>query len=329
MQLTDIAVLEHANTLLSNNHSFWLCTITNTYGSAPRPIGSLFITDGVQRFGSISGGCLEDAFVDMLNDDYFNKCNQVFVYGEHGQQAASYAELPCGGRIQLLIEYIDANQIERDYFQQWLDLAHDQRPYQRTVHLDSQSRQLCAIDSNAPPLHSIEQIGDEIKLHYQEIFQLLLIGIGLVSEQIARLGLLSGFDVKVCDMRKELSNTWQFDKKHGGVDITWMSPDDFVSQYTTSNSAVLALAHDPRLDDVALMTVFESKAFYIGAMGSVRTTEKRLERLKRICGFNDQQLSRLNAPIGLHIGSKTPVEIAIATMADIIRVRHGVSKQEL
>ncbi|MDN3652909.1 XdhC family protein [Thalassotalea ponticola] len=329
MQFSDIKVIEQALDRLKNNHSVWLATITHTYGSAPRPIGSIFVTDGRIRFGSISGGCLEDAFVEMIEADHFEMKNQRFIYGRHGQQEAIYGELPCGGRIELALEYIDANQGNVQHFQQWFDCAQQNIPYQRCVYWHSDQRQITPLVTCHQPMANIEQGDGFISIRYQEVFQLLLVGIGLVTEHIARLAMLNGYQVRVCDMRRELADTWQFDAQRGGVDITWMSPDEFVEQYATSHSAVLTLAHDPRLDDVALMSVFNTQAFYIGAMGSVRTTKNRLERLKRICGLNEQQLQRLHAPIGLNIGSKTPIEIAIATMADIIRVRYNIDKCSL
>jgi xanthine dehydrogenase accessory factor len=94
-------------------------------------------------------------------------------------------------------------------------------------------------------------------------------------------------------------------------------------------TAVVALTHDPKIDDTALMEAVKTDAFYIGVMGSLRTSEKRRERLLRIGGLNEQQVERIRMPIGLNIGSKTPAEIALSVMADIVRVRQGLTKPEL
>ena len=332
MQLTDIHVIQQTHDWLNNNKTVWLCTILATYGSAPRPIGSIFATDGNIRAGSISGGCLEDAFIDLINQGRFNKSSEVFVYGNHSNDDNLVKELPCGGTIRLLVERIQANEQSINYLQHWLNVVQQAKAFCRTI------------DIGSATLHEIECLNDEcqnavietnnetentITLNYAQVFSLLIVGIGQVSEDVAKLGLMSGFDVKICDMRRELASSWQFDKQRNGIDVTWMSPDLFIEKFANKRSAVLALAHDPKIDDTALMSVFDSQAFYIGAMGSTRTTAKRVERLQRICDINESQLKRLHAPIGLNIGSKTPMEIAISIMADVIRCRHNIAKDQL
>ncbi|WP_371373134.1 XdhC family protein [Thalassotalea aquiviva] len=327
MQLSDKPVIEQAVNYIQQNKPFWLCTILNTYGSAPRPIGSIFVTDGGQRFGSISGGCLEDAFVEMLKQGKFNQPTQLFTYGQHAVSASIYRELPCGGTIELLVEYIPPVTKHQEHFQQWLQFADKQQPFSRVIELDGDAKHVSLL--NDTPAQQVVTAPHQVTLAYEQVITLLLIGIGQVTEQLARLGILAGYQVKVCDTRKGLSDSWHFNKARGGVDIIWMSPDLFVEKYANGRSAVLALAHDPSIDDVALMSVFDTSAFYIGAMGSTRTSNARIERLQRICDIPLQQLERLHAPIGLNIGSKTPVEIAIATLADIIRVQHKINKEAL
>ncbi|WNC73914.1 XdhC family protein [Thalassotalea psychrophila] len=327
MQLTDINVITKAQQWLSENRTIWLCTILKTYGSAPRPIGSIFLTDGDERVGSISGGCLEDAFVNMIKQDKFLTPAELFTYGEHAVEQDIVRELPCGGTIRLLVEYFTPTKINHTAITHWLELAQTQQAFLREIFFTNKT-------SATKPLidDSVQQVvetRESVQLAYAQVYSLLLVGIGQVTEHIAQLGLQAGFDVKVCDMRKELASSWHFTKANGGVDIHWQSPDQFIERYANKRSAVLALAHDPRVDDVAMMSVFDTPAFYIGAMGSIRTTDKRHERLKRICSLSDAQLTRLIAPIGLNIGSKTPFEIAISTMADIIRVRHGINKELL
>ncbi|MEW6996418.1 XdhC family protein [Colwelliaceae bacterium BS250] len=324
MQLTDKHVIEQANAWMQNNKTIWLCTILNTYGSAPRPIGSLFITDGEQRCGSISGGCLEDAFVTMLNNGEFQQSSDIFTYGNHAIEQDIVRELPCGGTIRLLVECFISNQENQHHLTSLLELANKQQPFTRTINLQQQSKCLNKISGENIP--AIYESTDVVVLAYAQVFSLLLVGIGQVTEHIAQLGLMAGFEVKLCDMRKELASSWRFTKENGGVDVDWMSPDLFVEKYSNKRSAVLALAHDPRIDDPALMSVFDTDSFYIGAMGSHKTSANRSERLQRICEITPEQLTRLHAPIGLHIGSKTPVEIAISTLADIIRVKNGIAK---
>ncbi len=327
MQLTDLNVIKEAHTWLSTNKAVWLCTILNTYGSAPRPIGSIFATDGDKRAGSISGGCLEDAFIEMINQGQFNELAQIFSYGNHAQEKDIIRELPCGGTIRLLVEYIPATSIHIDHLSTWLGFANAKQPFVREIHLTSEQKSV--VSSDTTPASQVIESSESVILTYAQVWSLLLIGIGQVTEHVAKLGLMAGFDVKLCDMRKELAASWSFTAEHGGVDVQWQSPDLFIEQHCNERSAVLALAHDPRIDDVALMTVVDCNAFYSGAMGSSRTTKNRNERLQRICQLSEQQLSTIHAPIGLNIGSKTPMEIAIAVLADVIRVRHGKDKSEL
>ncbi|WP_371189064.1 XdhC family protein [Thalassotalea maritima] len=329
MQLPDVSVLTAAQQFIEMNQPFWLCTIINTYGSAPRPIGSIFITDGEKRYGSISGGCLEDGFVKMLSENHFTKQNQLFTYGKHLQDEHIVRELPCGGTIELLIEYVLPTTENFAHFSQWLALVNAKQALHRSVKLSTQTRQVSDSTNQQRLSTTVEKTETTVTCHYQQILQLLIIGVGSVSEHVARLGIQSGYDVKVCDMRKDLANSWHLNDNDDGSPIYWASPDNFVEQYANANTAVLALAHDPRLDDVALMEAFNSDAFYIGAMGSIRTTQARIERLQRICQVSEQALTRLHAPIGLNIGSKTPMEIAIAIMADVLRCQRGIAKSEL
>ncbi|EAS43940.1 XdhC family protein [Photobacterium profundum] len=331
MQLTDHYVLQQVFAWLKDNQPVWLCTIVATYGSAPRPIGSLFATNGHDRIGSISGGCLEESFVAMLKEEgsVFNEAASLFSYGNHITDQGSVLELPCGGTITLLIERLQPDQVTLHQYAQWVELAEYKKPFQRQVCLrtgqvtlqtdiDFLSLQPSKMGTGA----SVSDVS--VTLYYSHVWQLLILGISQVSYHVAQLGLMAGYEVKICDMREELKDAWHFAAKQGGVDITWLSPDLFVDQYCDKQTAVLALAHDPRIDDLGLMGALESSAFYIGAMGSLRTSEKRVERLHRIGEYDYDTLVRLHAPIGLDIGSKTPMEIAIAIMADIISHKNKV-----
>ena len=211
MQLTDIPVFVAAKHLLAQNQHFWLCTILNTYGSAPRPIGSVFITDGEHRYGSISGGCLEDAFVEMLNQNKFEQHNQLFTYGDHATEQGVVRELPCGGTIELLIEYIEVNNINTEHFLQCANHAINRLPFKRQMTLQSNTRECLELKDFA--VKQVEKSADNVVLNYSKVFTLLLIGIGQVTEEIARLGLQAGFEVKICDMRSSLPQAGRLIKK--------------------------------------------------------------------------------------------------------------------
>ena len=149
---------------------------------------------------------------------------------------------------------------------------------------------------------------------------MLIIGAGQISNYLAQMGLALDYNIIVCDPREEYADTWHVP----GCEFTRGMPDDVISELNLdSHSAVVAVTHDPKLDDLALIEALKSPAFYVGALGSRLNTAKRKQRL---AGFDLSQaeLDRLHGPVGLRIGSKTPPEIAVSILAEMTAVRHGV-----
>lgn len=287
----------------------WLCTVVRTYGSSPRPVGSLFLTDGKFRIGSISGGCLEQHFLNMLPQLRPMPRAFKFSYGGH-LSAASNVELPCGGTIDLLIEYIDSHAQVNDILH-FLDQIIEGKPLERSVSMPSGKQQLQPIGSNLCRLHGAQ-------VAYKKPYQLLILGASSVAEKVCELALANHFMVRVCDFRESFIDGWT-----GDALIDVMSPDSFIDKYCHEQTAVLALAHDPRVDDLGLMAALENKPHFIGAIGSKNTTKARCERFQRCFGFSEDTLSSIHMPIGFDIGSKTPISIAIAIMAQLIAHQHG------
>jgi len=155
-------------------------------------------------------------------------------------------------------------------------------------------------------------------------WRLLIIGAGQLSAFIAQIAVGMDYNVTVCDPREEYRQSWRVK----GVEVVHAMPDDLViDMRLDSRSAVVALTHDPKLDDLALMEALKSEAFYVGAIGSRVNNAKRRERLKEF-DLSDEQLARLHGPIGLYIGSKTPSEIAISILAELTAVKNGVELPE-
>lgn len=155
-------------------------------------------------------------------------------------------------------------------------------------------------------------------------WMMLLIGAGHLSQYVSQMALLLGYRVIVCDPREEYAKIWQVP----GTELTTMMPDDAVQQYAQqARSIVLALTHDPKLDDLALLDALQSPAFYVGAIGSQRNCDLRRQRLKSL-GITGAQLQRLHAPVGLSIGSHTPPEIAVSILAHITQLRNVVDQVE-
>ncbi|MEC6796417.1 XdhC family protein [Photobacterium sp. S4TG1] len=316
MNALDKHVLLDCQTWMQQGKTVWLCTILSTYGSAPRPVGALFATEGDIRSGSISGGCIEDAFMKLIQQHELDKPLQLFDYGNHLATNGSHYELPCGGHISLLIEHLYPNDCH--FVDDWLVAAEQTPAFIRAINIETEQRRIISgADITTYP-------SPWLTVHYQQHWQLLLLGISQVSEEVARLAVRAGFTVRLCDIRENYSQSWRWTAAEGGIDVEWCSADAFVERYTNAYTAVLALAHDPRVDDMGLMGALESNAFYIGALGSHANSARRRERLMRIGEYNPSQLARLHAPIGLAIGSKTPFEIAIAVIAEVIAVKNGI-----
>ena len=147
-----------------------------------------------------------------------------------------------------------------------------------------------------------------------------MIGAGQLSRVLAEMAKPLDFQVFVCDPREEYYSTLELPQ------VTWLPgmPDDVVTEFKPdANTAIVALTHDPKLDDMALIEALKSPAFYVGALGSRRNNDKRRERLA-LFDLSSDEIARLHGPIGLHIGSHTPAEIAVSILAEIVSVKNGV-----
>lgn len=310
---TDRDVLQHALTWIQAGHHVILVTVAKTWGSSPRPAGSLMIIrDDGQHFGSVSGGCVEEDLIQrylttQLSDHYPTLIN----YGVDRQQASRFG-LPCGGRLELIIEQLESA-VPLELLLNRIDQG------------ELLTRRLC-LHTGEVSLHSASRVDDfdyndaTVNKVFGPAWQLLLIGAGHLSQCVARLALTLNYHVIICDPREEYRRGWEIEQ----VQLTQLMPDDAVAQLTMPvRSIVLALTHDPKLDDMALMQALTSNYFYVGALGSHRSAQLRRERLLKL-GLTSKQCEQLHAPVGLAIGSQTPAEIAIAILAEITAARHHI-----
>jgi len=314
---TDQDVLQTAHDWLQQGHEVILVTVLKTWGSSPRPPGSLMIMrrDGVLH-GSVSGGCVEEDLVQryrnqQLSDRYPTRVN----YGVKRDDATRFG-LPCGGRLELLVEQLN----DSEQLQQLLEALQQQQLMAR--HVDLQTGKITLQAARA------EQDFAYTNIYVRKIFgpqwNMLLIGAGHLSQYVSQMALMLGYRVIVCDPREEYAQSWQVD----GTELTTLMPDDAVQHYVQQpRSIVVALTHDPKLDDMALLDALTSSAFYVGAIGSQKNCESRRQRLKEL-GITSSQLQRLHAPVGLSIGSHTPPEIAVSIMAEITQQRNIESVTE-
>lgn len=308
---TDREILETAITWLEQGYQPALVTVAKTWGSSPRPLGSLMLMreDGIHA-GSVSGGCVEEDLVARYrNKQLTGQFPTMIDYGIDREEATRFG-LPCGGRLELCVEQLESS----EQLKTLLDKSKNNELITRRVCLNTGEVSLHA--ALADDEFSYTQ--DTIKKVFGPSWQLLLIGAGQLSQYVAQIALMLDYRVTICDPREEYEKNWTMQE----TEFVKIMPDEAVMAYANhKRSIVITLTHDPKLDDMALIDGLASKALYIGALGSRRNNDKRCERLK-IMGVTPQQLQRLHAPVGLAIGSHTPPEIAVSIMAEITAVRH-------
>jgi xanthine dehydrogenase accessory factor len=313
MDSVDLQVLKSSVEWLHAGHRVVLATVVETWGSAPRPPGALLaIRDDGQVSGSVSGGCVEDDLIDRIrNHALAGDKPEIVLYGISKEQAARFG-LPCGGRLQIVLEPLaDAAALT-----QLLKRIGQRELIARTLDLETGVATL----SPASRKDVLAFNGKTLTTIHGPRWRLLIIGAGQLSRYLAQMAMALDYNVVVCDPREEYANSWDVPD----VDFDRGMPDDVIMQLDLdSHSAVVAVTHDPKLDDLALIEALKSAAFYVGALGSRLNTAKRKERLAEF-DLSKGELDRLHGPVGLRIGSKTPPEIAVAILAEMTAVRYGI-----
>jgi xanthine dehydrogenase accessory factor len=312
MDSLDLQVLSQAREWFTQGHKVWLVTVIETWGSAPRPPGALLCLrgDGLVA-GSVSGGCVEDDLIDRLRHGERVATPSLIAYGVTKEEAARFG-LPCGGNLRLVQEPLHSVA--------WIDEV-----LSRTARHELVARRLSLASGDV--IVEAARRGDAFSFDGAQLvalfgprWRLLLIGAGQLSRAVAQMALMVDFEVICCDPRDEYNLTWDV----SGTTFSKAMPDDLVTELQLDpHSAVCALTHDPKLDDLVLLEALKSPAFYIGALGSRANTEKRRERLAMF-DLSPAEIDRLHGPIGLDIGSKTPAEIAVSIVAEIVAVKNGV-----
>lgn len=311
MQALDQQTLIDALEWLENTNP-WLCTIVKTTGSSPRPVGSIMVLaeDGRQS-GSISGGCIEEDLVEQLKSGSLTTVRpQIIEYGINAEENERLG-LPCGGRLSILLQRLTAT--DQSWLLGVLTALEERKCVQRSLDFATGSTAVETVLRFSPL-----QLTDKHMLHcFGPRMRMLLVGAGQLAQSLAELGQAMEYEIIVTDPREQFLRQWQ----GPAVELIHGMPDDVVRRHASDqHSAIITLTHDPRIDDMALMEALESDAWYVGALGSKRTTEKRLQRLRQL-DIPESRVARLHAPVGLPIGSKTPIEIAVAIMAELTQLR--------
>jgi len=311
MDSVDLAVLKTLREWQTGGLPLWLVTVAGTFGSSPRPPGAMLALrgDGLS-VGSVSGGCIEDDLVLRAQRGQLpaERC-ELLSYGVTREEARRFG-LPCGGAMQLVVEPVH----QADWVEKVLHLVQNGQLVRRALHLDS-SRVVLDDASRADNLFFD---GKMLSTVHGPRWRLLIIGAGQTSAYLARMAQALDYLVIVCDPREEMRQSWDVP----GTMLTSEMPDDAVLALQADGcTAIIALTHDPKLDDMALLEALKSPAFYVGALGSKANNAKRRERLA-LFDLTPEEIARLHGPVGLSIGSRTPPEIAMSILAHLISVRN-------
>ncbi|MFZ4760817.1 MAG: XdhC family protein [Burkholderiaceae bacterium] len=316
MDSLDLQVLRQARDWLRAGRRTWLVTVAETWGSAPRPAGALLcLRDDGLVVGSVSGGCVEDDLIDRVRHGERVDRPSTIVYGVTKDEAARFG-LPCGGTLRLVQEPLrDAG---------WIDALLERTGRHELVArvLDLRDGSVTLEPGSRGDAFSLAD--DTLRQVFGPRWRMLVIGAGQLSRVLAEMALALDFEVIVCDPREEYHLTWDVPN----TTFTKEMPDDAVLRLELdAHAAVVAVTHDPKLDDMVLLEALKSPAFYVGALGSRANTAKRKERLK-LFDLGDAEIDRLHGPIGLDIGSRTPAEIAVSILAEIVAVKNGVALRQ-
>jgi len=323
MESLDLRVLADALAWKDAGHAVSLVTVVETWGSAPRPPGALLAVrdDGVVS-GSVSGGCVEDDLIARTKAA-MNQAVQpslakpaMLAYGVSKEEAARFG-LPCGGTLRLVQEPLQ----DVSWVEDVLARTADHQLVSRTLTLATGAVTLGA----AVRGQTMQFDGSVLTTLFGPRWRLLLIGAGQLSQAVASMATALDFEVLVCDPREEYALTLQVHPDAGVRRVEGM-PDDVVRELQVdAHTAIVALTHDPKLDDMALLEALGSDAFYVGALGSRRNQETRKKRLAEHFDLTQEQLARLHGPVGLRIGARTPAEIAVSILAEIIQIKNMVA----
>ena len=297
-----------------------LATVISTWGSAPRPVGAqlAIASDGAFQ-GSVSGGCVEGAVILQAQSAMEDGQCRVLHFGVADEDAFAVG-LACGGDIQILVEPIDLGDgPEKQLIEKAAIAARNRKPFAYSVNLTDWSRELVGPEGLTAGIHD-----DLFVQIVNPSLRMVIIGAVHITQSLSAMARMADFEVFLIDPRESFATTERF-PNDVFIDA-W--PDDALREIgLDSHTAVITLSHDPKIDTPALAVALRSDAFYIGALGSRKTHAKRVSQLQAE-GFTDAEITKIHGPIGLNIGSKTPAEISVSILAEVIeRLRKSETRR--
>jgi xanthine dehydrogenase accessory factor len=313
MDNVDLQVLRQVTQWCADGRRVVLGTITRTWGSAPRPPGSVVaIRDDGLVTGSVSGGCIEDDLIDKAREGVLAEGKpNVVRYGIDADAAHRFG-LPCGGLIELVLEPV----LPRTRLGELLERLSKGERLRRVLTIATGD----VVLEPAGDTDELQLSETTLVTHHGPRWRLVLIGAGQMTQYLAQMARALDYEVIVCDPRDEYATGFAVE----GATLSRHMPDDLIAELKPDgHTAIIALTHDPKLDDLALMEALRSPAFYVGAIGSRANQAKRKQRLIEHFGLQDDEFERLHGPVGLKNGARTPPEIAIGILAELTAVRYG------
>lgn len=276
----------------------------------------LSIREDGQVVGSVSGGCIEDDLIDRVRRRGIEQTlPEVVKYGITADEAHRFG-LPCGGTIELVLEPL----VKASGIGSLCSAIENGEIVSRTLNLLTGNvtiRPALAIDG-------IFLSEDTLTTVHGPRYRMLVIGAGQLSKYLCSIAVGLDYQVTVCDPREDYIEEWNV----AGTKLVRTMPDDTVIEMRLDERcAVIALTHDPKLDDLALMEALQTPAFYVGALGSRRNNSARHKRLGEF-DLSPAQIERMYGPAGIYIASRSPPEIAISILAEITAVKNGVKLAE-
>ena len=301
----DDRILEIARAWHAAGHRAAIATVVATWGSAPRRVGSHLVVreDGIFE-GSVSGGCVEGDVVSEATAVIDDGGSKLLEYGVADARAWEVG-LACGGQITILVQAL----VPGHFAPALLDQLAAARTSGETITL--------ATDL-ADGRTTVAATGPFVRV-YPPPLRLAIIGAVHIAQSLIPMTQLLGYDVLVIDPRGMFATSARFENV--SLDDGW--PDESLARWRpNAASAIVALTHDPKLDDPGLAAALGSPAFYIAALGSRKNHAARLERLAAL-GFDRATLARVHGPAGLAIGAASPAEIALSIAAQMTAAWRG------
>jgi xanthine dehydrogenase accessory factor len=306
---SEVEILERGQQWLAAGERVVLATVAHTWGSSPRPAGAVMVLGESGRFaGSVSGGCIEEELLARVREDFPPRFETIEYNSDTSRT------LPCGGRLLLTLEplasiaqlpaMLDALRAGEAVVRR-LDLAHGTASW-AAAELDART-------------HFADPV---LNVVYEPAWRLLVVGAGELASWVCRYAQLLDYAIEVCEPRPDYRAAWTLSE----LPIADDYPDDFIAaRACDKHTAIVALTHDPKIDDLAMLEGLRTPAFYVGALGSGRTTAKRAARLIEHFDMTQADVQRIRGPIGIDLNTRKPQEIALAVMTEITAARNGVT----